>query len=118
MRILLQIAVILDFYGLGEGIVRLTHLPLPGSVIGLALILLALHLRLLKPAHLRDGAHGLLSRMLLFFVPAVPAVIEHPEFATMLGVRLMLVVVVGTVLVMGVTGAVVQIVARMGGVDD
>jgi holin-like protein len=106
------------FYGAGEILARLIHAPLPGSVIGLALILLALHLRLLKPAYLRDGAHGLLSRMLLFFVPAVPALITHPEFATMLGVRLMLVVVIGTLLVMGVTGAVVQMVAGMDGADD
>jgi len=106
------------FYGAGEILARLIHAPLPGSVIGLALILLALHLRLLKPAYLRDGAHGLLSRMLLFFVPAVPGLITHPEFATMLGVRLMLVVVIGTLLVMGVTGAVVQMVAGMDGADD
>lgn len=111
MIILIQILIIMSFYGLGETIVRLTRLPLPGSVIGLTLILLALHLRLLKPTYLRQGAHGLLSRMLLFFVPAVPVIIDHPEFASMLGVRLMLVVALGTVLVMGVTAAVVQWVA-------
>jgi holin-like protein len=114
----LQIIAILAFYGFGEIITHFAHLPLPGSIIGLVLILLALHFRLLKPASLRDGANGLLSRMLLFFVPAVPVLINHREFATKLGVRLMLVVVIGTVLVMGVTGAVVQIAARLDGVDD
>lgn len=115
MRTIWQIALIMAFYGVGEWIARLTHAPLPASVIGLALILIALHRRWIKPAQLRDGAHGLLGRMLLFFVPAVPVLIEHPEFLSMLGLRLMLAVGIGTVLVMAVTGAVVQIVA---GADD
>lgn len=115
MRILWQIAIIMAFYGIGEIIARLTHAPLPASVIGLALTLIALHRRWIKPGQLREGAHALLGRMLLFFVPAVPVLIEHREFAGILGVRLLLVVAIGTVLVMAVTGMVVQIVA---GADD
>ncbi|WJS97963.1 CidA/LrgA family protein [Novosphingobium humi] len=115
MRIVWQIALIMAFYGSGAFIARITHAPLPASVIGLGLILLALHRRWIKPAHLRDGAQALLGRMLLFFVPAVPVLIEHREFVSMLGVRLMLAVAIGTVLVMAVTGAVVQMVA---GADD
>lgn len=112
MRTIWQIALIMAFYGAGEFTARLTHAPLPASVIGLALILIALHRRWIKPGQLRDGAQGLLGRMLLFFVPAVPVLIEHREFVSMLGVRLMLAVAIGTVLVMVVTGAVVQMVAR------
>lgn len=115
MKILWQIILIVAFYGVGEIITRLTHAPLPASVIGLALILIALHRRWIKPGQLRDGAQSLLGRMLLFFVPAVPVLIEHREFVGLLGVRLLLVVAVGTVLVMAVTGAVVQMVA---GTDD
>lgn len=112
MRKIFQIAAIMVFYGAGEMIARLTHAPLPASVIGLALILLALQLRLIKPTHLREGADGLLGWMLLFFVPAVPVLLDHPEFVGMLGLRLLLIVALGTLLVMGVTGAVVHMVAR------
>lgn len=112
MKAVWQIALIMAFYGLGEVLVRLTHASLPASVIGLALILIALHRRWLRAEQLREGAHGLLGRMLLFFVPAVPVLIDHREFLSMLGVRLMLAVGVGTVLVMTVTGVVVQLMAR------
>lgn len=118
MKTLLQIAFLLGFYGLGEMVVRLAHIPLPGSVAGLALILGAMQAGWIKAHHLRDGAHALLGRMLLFFVPAVPAVIEHREFVAMLGVKLLAVVLCGTLLVMATTGAVVQWVVARGGRDD
>lgn len=118
MKIILQIAVILAFYGIGEVLARLAHSPLPGSVVGLGMILLAFQFRLLRPEHLREGALALLGRMLLFFVPAVPALIDHPEFASTLGVKLLLIVICGTLLVMGVTGMVVQIVAGQDSRDD
>ena len=112
MRVILQIVAILAFYGAGDALAHLSHSPLPGSVVGIGLILLAFRFRLLRPEHLREGALALLGRMLLFFVPAVPAIIDHPEFFGMLGVKLLLVVVCGTLMVMAVTGMVVQMVAR------
>lgn len=118
MKIVLQIFIIVLFYAIGDIIAHCLPIPLPGSVIGLALLLLALHLGWINGSALRDGAKSLLNRMLLFFVPAVPSVINHPEFATSLGVKLALVVACGTVLVMAATAAVVQMVTGMEDGDD
>lgn len=96
----------------GEALVRLLHLPLPGGIIAFAGVLLLLCTRVLPLNLVRGGADWLLAQMLLFFVPALLAVIEHPEFLGVLGLKLLLVIVLGTAAVMVVTGFVVEFMVR------
>jgi len=51
--------------------------------------------------------------MLLFFVPAVLAVLDHREFLGLLGLKLLAVVLGGTLLVMGGTGLTVDLCCRL-----
>ncbi len=62
---------------LGEGLVRLVGLPLPGPVVGLALLLAVLSLRRQLPASLNETATGLLQHLSLLFVPAGVGVLQH-----------------------------------------
>jgi holin-like protein len=50
--------------------------------------------------------------MLLFFVPAVMAVLDHHEFVGLLGLKIVAVILVGTVLVMGGTALTVDLCYR------
>ncbi|HTQ35719.1 MAG TPA: CidA/LrgA family protein [Steroidobacteraceae bacterium] len=111
---LAQIGLILLFWLAGSLLVRLLRLPFPASLPGLALLLLALAAGWLPPRGIARGANWLLARMLVFFVPAVLAVLDHPEFAGALGLKILLVIVAGTLAVMGVTLAVVRLVHREG----
>jgi holin-like protein len=96
----------------GEMLVRLLHLPLPGGIVAFAGVLLLLGTRVLPLNLVRGGADWLLAQMLLFFVPALLAVMEHPEFLGVLGLKLLLVIVLGTTAVMVVTGLVVEFMVR------
>ncbi|WP_112664300.1 CidA/LrgA family protein [Microvirga flavescens] len=108
----LQIAVIIGFWALGEGLVRRFDLPVPGGIIGMVLVLALLASGVISPLSMRRGAYWLLAEMLLFFVPAVMAVLDHHEFVGLLGLKLLAVIVIGTGLVMGGTALTVDLCYR------
>lgn len=110
---LVQIAMLMLAWGLGEVLVRVSGVPLPGGIVGMALLLLALATGWIQLGSLRQGARWFLAEMLLFFVPAVPAVLDHPELFGWLGLKILAVIVLGTLTVMAVTSVVVDITLRL-----
>ena len=94
---------------LGQALVGWSGLPLPGGVIGLGLVLALLASRLLRASNLQRGASLLLGEMLLFFVPAVMSLLDHREFIGLLGLKLLLVIVLGTALVMAGTAITIEL---------
>ena len=112
---LLQIGLILGLWMAGEGIVRVTHLPIPGGIVAMAIILVLLASGQLRLGSVRRGAEWFLAQMLLFFVPAVLAVLDHREFLGWVGLKVFAVILVGTILVMAVTALAVDLCCRWGG---
>lgn len=103
-----QIALIAGFWALGEGIVRVTQMPVPGSVIGLFLLFILLITGAINLRTVRRGAQWYLAEMLLFFIPAVLAVLDHHEFFGLLGLKILAVILLGTVIVMISTALAVE----------
>jgi holin-like protein len=68
---------LLVFQCLGEVLVRLLRLPVPGPVIGMALLFAALAWRGGPSAELRGTAQSLLQHLSLLFVPAGVGVMLH-----------------------------------------
>jgi hypothetical protein len=83
------LAVLLLFQLLGEVLSHLLALPVPGPVVGMVLLLLALELRLPQREGLRSTASGLLGVLSILFVPAGVGIVQHvghgPERAGHLG---------------------------------
>ncbi|EKF43286.1 CidA/LrgA family protein [Nitratireductor indicus] len=117
-RRLVQIALLILFWLLGEAVVRLTGLPLPGGIVGMILVLLLLASHRLSLFSLKRGAEWFLAEMLLFFVPAVLAVVDHEELLGLLGLKILLVILGGTIAVMGVTALTVDLCYRWRERDD
>jgi len=109
---LAQFLVLLSFWLAGEAIARVSRLPVPGAVLGMFLVLLLLGSKRLSVLTLRQGARWLLGEMLLFFVPAVLALLDHPEFMGPLGLKILAVIVFGTVTVMVVTALFIELCYR------
>nr|WP_315527793.1 CidA/LrgA family protein [uncultured Achromobacter sp.] len=109
---LLQIALIVLFALLGQALANAFGLPIPGGVIGMALVLALLATRRLRVRNVHRGASWLLGEMLLFFVPAVMSLLDHREFLGMLGVKLLVVIVLGTALVMTGTALTIELCYR------
>jgi holin-like protein len=109
----LQIALLILIWQGGEAVVHLLRLPVPGAVIGLLFVLLLLASGKLRVTSLRSGARWLLAEMLLFFVPAVLAILDHREFLGLLGLKVLAVILVGATTVMIVTALAVDISYRL-----
>ena len=68
---------LLVFQCLGEALVYLTGLPVPGPVVGMLLLFVGLRLRGAIPEALNTAATGLLQHLSLLFVPAGVGVMLH-----------------------------------------
>jgi holin-like protein len=109
---ILEAGLVLLFWVAGWALVRAIHLPFPAGLAGFVLLLLVLVLGWLPLQRVRHGADWLLARMLVFFVPAVLAVMDYGEFAGVLGLKILFVIIGSTVAVMLATGAVVHFAQR------
>lgn len=96
---LLQILLIVAFWLIGETLARGLGLPVPGFVIGLFILIALFASRKFSPRNLELGAEWFLAEMLLFFVPAVPAIVNHHELLGWLGLKVLAVIFAGTMIV-------------------
>ncbi|OZY60252.1 murein hydrolase regulator LrgA [Pseudomonas lundensis] len=111
-RLVSEIAVLLAIYFLGCQISAWLHLPIPGGVVGMALLLLAFALGWVKPAALQLGAGVLMAEMLLFFIPALMSLLDYGVLVRDEGWRILLVIGVSTLLVMIATAFTVEAACR------
>jgi holin-like protein len=71
------LTILLVFQLVGEAVAHGLDLPVPGPVIGFALLFLTLLVRHGVPEDLRTTANGLLQHLSLLFVPAGVGVMVH-----------------------------------------
>ncbi|MBF0249853.1 MAG: CidA/LrgA family protein [Alphaproteobacteria bacterium] len=115
------ITVLLVFQLLGEAVSRGFGLPLPGPVVGMALLFLGLMVRGGLPDGLRDTAGGILKHLALLFVPAGVGVVMHvhllerewPAIATALVAS-----TAATILATGLAMAALDRAGKRGGAGD
>lgn len=99
LLLLLQIA--------GEGLTRLLRLPFPGPVVGLVLLLIALHWAWIREP-VAAIADMLLTHLSLLFVPVGVGVITHLGLVSQFGWQLLLVIVLSTWIGLAVTAVVLR----------
>lgn len=97
---LLQISLLILFSLAGQEIAGVLGLPVPGGIVGLVLVLGLLASGKLQVQAVRRGANWLLGEMLLFFVPSVMSLLDHHEFLSLLGFKVLATIVAGTAMVM------------------
>ena len=108
----LQVGLVLAFWFAGQSIVRLTGLPVPGGVVGMLAVLLLFATRWLSVLSMRRGAEWLIGDMVLFFVPAVLAVLDHRELLGLVGLKVLGVILCSTIAVLAATGLTVDLCFR------
>lgn len=112
LRLLAELAVFLSLYAIGGQLAAWLGWPIPGGVMGLALLLIAFALGWLKPAALQLGAGLLMAEMLLFFIPALMSLLDYGSLLRDEGWRILLVLAVSTLMVMVMTAVTVEWVCR------
>jgi len=113
---------LLVFQSGGEALALATGAPVPGPVIGMALLLVALRLRDARDAAaeapLGVAADGLARHLSLLFVPAGVGVMLHAARLADEGAALALALVVSTILALAATGLTFQWLLRRAARDE
>ncbi|ASU22746.1 CidA/LrgA family protein [Vibrio qinghaiensis] len=103
LQTVVQVVALSMIWFLADFLVSTFHIPLPANLTGMLLLLALVAVRIVKVDWLRKGATWLLAEMLLFFVPAVIAVVNYQELMQQQGLRIMAVLVISTIMVIAIT---------------
>jgi holin-like protein len=109
----LQVLLLVALWWIVDLLVRLTGFLIPSPVVALFLLLGLLATKRLRLGSVRRGARWFLAEMLLFFIPAVLAVVDHPNLWGLTGLKILVVITVGILVVMLVTATVVELCVRL-----
>ena len=88
----------------GEGVVRLTGLPFPASIIGMGVLFVLLQLKWVKVEWLQQMTDVLMQNLSLFLVPPCVAVMDYLDVMRGDWQAILTATVVSTLLVMWVSG--------------
>lgn len=108
MRYLKQLTIILLISFCGELLHYFIPLPVPASIYGLVLMLLALCTGLVKLSSVRDTGKFLVEIMPVMFIPAAVGLLDSWGVIQPVWLPVVVITLVSTVLVMGVAGLAAQ----------
>ncbi|MCI6456998.1 MAG: CidA/LrgA family protein [Terrisporobacter sp.] len=111
MKIFNQLGIILGIWAVGELISSLLSniITMPGTIIGMIILFLLLQFKIMKEETIKDVADFLLGNMAIFFVPAGVSLINSLGLITENMLVLLLSGTVATIIIMIVTGKIVEI---------
>ncbi len=112
LRTSFQITLIWAFSLIGSWLSKRFSLPIPGSLIGMALLFIALKKNWLPVRFVDAGSSFLLGQLLLFFIPSAVGIVNEGALIRQDGWQMLLIIGVSTLLVMLMTGFVAERVAR------
>lgn len=113
MKYVRQFLMILAVTFMGEIMKELIPLPIPAGIYGLVLLFLALMTGVIKLPQVKGAADFLIETMPIMFIPAAVGLLDTWDVLMPVCGKILVITVVSTVLVMGVSGLVTQIVMRM-----
>ncbi len=103
-----QVLLYVALFVFAEYLVQWLHLPLPANLVGMMILLTLILCRIIPLNWVRAGARWLLAEMLLFFIPAVVAVVNYAQLLLIDGWRIFTVIALSTLMVLGATAWVVD----------
>jgi len=113
MKYIKQFGIILIVSFLGELLKFIIPLPVPASIYGLVIMLLALKLKIIPLNSVREAGNFLINIMPIMFIPAGVGLITSWNDLKASILPVTVITVVSTVIVMTVVGRVTQYVIRM-----
>ena len=108
LKMLVAFAHLFLFLGLGELIVYFIEIPLPGNILGMILIFVALKLKLIKLEAVKPASDMLIQYLMLFFVPFGVGLLAYFDFIKMHWSVLTVAAVISTLITMYVTAIIQQ----------
>lgn len=109
MKVFKQLFIILSINLAGELLSKYLHLPIPGSITGMLILLILLLTRVLKEREIRETADFMLQNMGFFFIPAGVSIIVSYHALDGVYFQTVAVVILSTLIVMAVTALATQL---------
>jgi len=113
MKIFKQLFIILSINLAGELLTQYLHLPVPGPITGMVILLTLLITGVLKEHHIRDTADFMLQNMSFFFIPASVSIIVSYHALEGYYFQTVLTVVVSTVLVLACAALATELLIKL-----
>ncbi|EGG40077.1 murein hydrolase regulator LrgA [Streptococcus sanguinis SK1087] len=110
MKLYVQLMIIFMISLVGEGISSVFHLFVPGSIIGLVLLFLALQFKLLRLRHISMVGNFLLANMTILFLPPAVGIMDKFQVIAPYLLPIILIVLGAIVLNVCVIAVVVQLI--------
>lgn len=108
MKMIKGIFIILLFYFIGECISYLIKGFVPGSIIGMLLLFLALYLKVIVPDSVDSTANAITKNMAIFFIPSGAGLMTSFGILSKFWASIIITCSVSTVLVIAVVGLLQQ----------
>lgn len=108
MRLPLQLAVILAICLAGEVFHRVFHIPVPGNILGMLLLLLLLCLKVIKTEQIENVTKFFLNHLAFFFLPASVGLLAARNELQGQWILLLLLCIGATIATMAATGRTAQ----------
>lgn len=112
MKFLIQFMIIIAFSFLGELLHYILPLPIPASIYGIVLLFIALELKWVKVKDIRETSSFLIAVMPVMFIPAAVGLIDSWKSIGNSWLEYIIVTVLTTFVVMGVSGWITQFVIQ------
>lgn len=112
MNYVFQFGVLCAVYYIGEVISSVSGLPVPGSVIGLLIMLLLLRTGLLKPRYVEDAADFLIRAMPVMFLPITTGLMVSYGLLAGSTAAFLAITMLSTVVAFAATGLTAQAIIR------
>ncbi|MCF6460179.1 CidA/LrgA family protein [Clostridium sp. Cult3] len=109
METLKQFSLILIILFWGQIIQQKADIPIPGTVLGMVILLILLMARIIKVERVEKITKILLEHLILFFVPAGIGIITVLDKIEDIWIPLLIILFISTMVVMIVTGLTIQI---------
>ncbi len=112
MKFLIQFMIIIAFSFLGELLHYILPLPIPASIYGIVLLFVVLELKWVKVKDIRETSSFLIAVMPVMFIPAAVGLIDSWKSIGNSWLEYIIVTVLTTFVVMGVSGWITQFVIQ------
>ncbi len=112
MKLFREALIILGIYLVGELISTSLHLPIPGNILGLVILFILLCTKIVKVDNISTVTNFLLDHLAFFFIPAGVGLMASLGIIKSTWWQLLIVCIVTTIIIIGVTGIIVQAISR------
>ena len=108
MKIYLQLLIIFGFSFIGNVISNVFRLPVPGSILGMILLFLALQFKILEFRHVNEAGSFLINNMTILFLPAGVGIMAKWNLISHFWSQILLIVVAALIINMLILGKLVE----------